>query len=228
MSRRDADRGGNGTPWKRGRILAALLFLPLLAGCQQIAGNILQVSRVVIKERLPVPLPSRSDIAALPYAQIWVQGLGKDARLVLGEVDEGRLAWYSADGTILFTRDGQLVGSHGIGTASLMDVRTAQLPADLRDIVDGHVSQRHYDLMPGYRYGVPVTGTWSRQGVETVDVAADRQMALLRLEERLDGPGIQATQVYWVDPQTGQLWKSRQWLAPGRLVDITVLKPYRR
>ena len=227
MSRKEAD-----VPYRRqrrqGGIALVWLLVLLLGGCNQMAGNVIQVAQTAVSERLPVPLPSRSDIAALPYAQIWVQGLGKDARLVLGEVDEGRLAWYSADGTILFTRDGQLVGSHGIGTASLMDVRTAHLPADLRDIVDGHVSQRHYDLMPGYRYGLPVTGTWSRQGVETVDVAADRQMALLRLEERLDGAGIQATQVYWVDPQTGQLWKSRQWLAPGRLVDITVLKPYQR
>lgn len=227
MSRRDADRGSNGAPWKRGRILAALLFLPLLAGCQQIAGNILQVSRVVIKERLPVPRPSQQEVDRLPYAQAWVRGLGRDARFVLGEDDAGRLAWYSGDGVILFTRNGMITGTHGLQGDVLLDVRIEGMPRDFREIADGHSTRREYDWMPGYRFGVPVIGRWYRRGTETVALTGDRSRELVLLEERLEGPGIKAANLYWFDPVDGRLWKSRQWTGSGHEIEMTVLKPYR-
>ena len=88
------------------------------------------------------------------------------------------------------------------------------------DFTPGSLVQTGRDL------DVAVTGTLSRGALEQVDILGSRR-TLQRFDERLQGGGMSGRNVYWADPVTGFIWKSRQHLAPGRVAELTQLKPYR-
>ena len=212
----------------------ALLFLTLLAAATLLAGGCSSASRANLKmlgkaaldRRVDVE-PSPAQVAASPYAQIKVTGPTGGAILILGNDDLGRQSWYSSDHKIVYLRDGLLIGTVGL----------AQDAADIRiegDNPFAHLAQlqtpvqvrRSYDWMPGYRYGVAVSGELRRQQRENVDILGVTR-ALVRFEETLRGPGVRAVNEYWAEPDTGFIWKSRQLVAPGVSLDIVQLKPYR-
>lgn len=171
--------------------------------------------------------PTAEQVAANPYAHIKIIGPEGSAILLLGHVDDGRHAYYSGDRKIVYLRDGLLSGSAGL----------TQDAADIRIVGDNPFTRlpqlqaprqvaRRYDWMPGYRYGVQVTGDLQRVGSTRMTLlGVERE--LLHFREALRGPGVDATNEYWADPATGFIWKSRQLLAPGTTLEILHLKPYR-
>lgn len=208
---------------------ALLVAVPilLLAGCGQTLRDGVDLARGILIP--PDGLrPAPEDVATSPYAQLLLDDGAVSAVMLLGNDDDGRTAWFT-DQHVLFLCEGDLVcGTHGLATR-LDDMRiVGPNPfADLRAI--GHAPStvdRRYDWHDGYRYGVQVTGTVRRVGEEEVEILG-RKRTLLRYEEQLSG-GVDGTNIYWIDPATGQLRKSRQLVAPGHYAEIEILKPYRR
>lgn len=219
-------RSALAAPNKAQRGIAALLLTTLaLAGCGVVGRTSIKTMQMAV-QGAPDVQPTAAEVAAKPYPQIKVSGPNGGAVLVLGNIDAGRQAWYSSERSIVFLQDGLLVGTHD-GTPELQQMWIeGENPFHALHTLQGTVTvQRRYDLMPGYRYGVPVTGTLERLGTEPVDILG-KVRTLVHVRETLRGTEWKGENHYWVDPTSGFIWKSQQMIAPGTRLDITQLKPY--
>jgi len=219
-------RSALAAPNKAQRGIAALLLTTLaLAGCGVVGRTSIKTMQMAV-QGAPDVQPTAAEVAAKPYPQIKVNGPNGGAVLVLGNIDAGRQAWYSSERSIVFLQDGLLVGTHG-GTPELQQMWIeGASPFHALHTLQGTVTiQRRYDLMPGYRYGIRVTGTLERLGAEPVDILGKVRM-LVHVRETLRGTQWKGENHYWVDPASGFIWKSQQMIAPGTHLDITQLKPY--
>ena len=213
-------------PNKAQRGIAALLLITLaLTGCGVVGRTSIKTMQLAV-QGTPDVQPSAAEVAAKPYPQIKVNGPNGGAVLVLGNIDAGRQAWYSSERSIVFLQDGLLVGTHG-GSPELQQMWIeGDNPFHALHTLQGTVAvQRRYDLMPGYRYGIPVTGTLERLGAEPVDILG-KVRTLVHVRETLRGTQWKGENHYWVDPANGFIWKSQQMIAPGTRLEITQLKPY--
>ena len=211
----------------RGITLAGVgLMVLLLTGCGTLQRGVDMARGAVFGPKGVRPAPE--EVAASPYAQLLIEDDAVSAVMLLGNDDDGRTAWFT-DQHVLFLCEGDLVcGTHGL-SARLDDMRiVGPNPfVDLRAIGQAPSTvDRRYDWHDGYRYGVQVTGTVRRVGEEEVEIL-ERKRTLVRYEEQLSG-GVDGKNIYWIDPATGQLRKSRQLVAPGHYAEIEILKPYRR
>jgi len=198
----------------------------LVCGCGRTLPA--EIVRSVLSGRNVVhPVPS--EIAASPYASLMLDDGFLQGVMVLGNDDEGRLSWHAGSHVLFLCEGDQVCGTQDMAVRlDNMRFEGANPFTDLRAIGDGPVEvTRHYDWRDGYRYGIPVTGTIRRVGEELVEIL-ERPRNLVRYEESLRGPGVTGTNTYWIDASTGQLWKSRQLVAPGIYADIVMLKPYHR
>lgn len=206
--------------------LAALLLVTLgLSGCGVVGRTSIKSVQMAI-QGTPDVQPTAAEVAAIPYPQIKVRGPNGGAVLVLGNVDAGRQAWYSSERSIVFLQDGLLVGTHG-GTPELQNMWIeGENPFRTLHTLEGATTvKRRYDLMPGYRFGLEVTGTLERVGREQIDILGTAR-DLIHVREVLRGEDWKAENEYWVDPANGFIWKSRQAIDPSTHLDITQLKPY--
>lgn len=218
--------GAAATPATGGQLAIAIPALTLLlAGCGAVAQASLKSMGIVMRGKPDVVVDADA-VAAGRYPQIKVNGPEGGAILVLGNIDGGRQAWYSSDRNIVFLQQGLVVATHG-GRTELrgMSILGNNPFADLRSAAPGTAVLRRYDMMPGYRYGVPVTGTLQPLGHERLDILG-KSRNLLHVEESLQGKDWSATNHYWVDPSNGFIWKSVQAIAPGASLEITQLKPF--
>lgn len=212
----------------RPRVPGILIASMLLAGCGTTMQTGIDMVRSAVGGREDMSAIAEQ-VAASPYASLMMDDGSVRGVMVLGNDDEGRLSWHSGQRVLFLCEGGLVCGTHGLG-ARLDDMRVVggNPFLDLRAIGSGATSvSRRYDWPDGHRYGIPVTGTVRHTGQETVEVLG-RMRNLARYEEQLQGPGVEGTNTYWVDPATGTLWKSRQLVAPGTYIDIVQLKPYRR
>ena len=205
--------------------VVTLALTLLLAGCGAVAQASLKSMSIAVRGK-PDISANADAIAASRFAQIKVTGAAGGAILVLGNIDGQRQAWYSSDQNIVFLQHGLVVATHG-GPIQLRDMSIlgASPFPDLRDVASGTTVHRRYDVMPGYRYGMLVTGTLQPLGRETL-IILGKARDLLHVQESLHGSDWTATNHYWVDPGNGFIWKSVQAIAPDASLEIIQLKPF--
>jgi hypothetical protein len=204
--------------------LAALGVL-MMAGCGVVGRTSIKTVQLAIQGK-PDVQPTAAEVAAARYPQIKVTGPAGGAVLVLGNVDGERRAWYSADRSIVYLADGLVVGTHnGQPELKEMHIEDASPFRALHQVANGTTVRRRYDVMPGYRFGMEVTGTLNTMGRESVEILG-RSRELLHVRERLHGSGWSRNNDYWVDPTNGFVWKSVQAIAPDTSLEIIQLKPY--
>jgi len=205
-----------------------LAIVAFLAGCNTTSHTALDTVRLIASGGRDIT-PDPAEVAASPYARIQTEGGGIRAVMVLGNDDSGLESWYGDRRHIVFLREGLLAGTFGLSH----DVEDIRIEGDnpfahLAMVGEQPVAvSRRYDWRASYRYGVPVTGQLSRRGSEVVEILGTTR-TLVRYEEVLRGPGVDARNEYWAEPDTGFIWKSRQFVAPGAMLEIVQLKPYRR
>ena len=207
------------------RVIFLLLWVAAISGCSAIGQSSIKAVRLAI-EGAPDVQATADVVAANRFPQSKVTGPSGGAILVLGNLDDGRQAWYSSERSIVFLRDGVIVATHG-GSPELrqMAIIGANPFHDLRHLRLGTLVERRYDVMPGHRYGMRVTGTLQMQGRELVQILG-RTRELLHVREQLRGDGWKRDNHYWVDPANGFIWKSVQAIAPDTSLEIIQLKPY--
>ncbi len=170
----------------------------------------------------------REQVDALPYATLQARiGKGPRSLLVLAEKDGAELRWLSADKAMLVTRHGRIVKTAGLdndlsGTSLLQDELLGR-PAALA----GGTLTRQIDLQSQFRYGTLVTSTFAVVEQETIEILG-RTHATVRLVESGVSPQLdwRFTNTWWVDAETGFVWKSLQAVTPEMPVfELAVLKP---
>ena len=210
--------------WPRAIACAlATLALLALAGCAGVPRGSLDAVRLAVSGGKLDITPEQ--VAASPFAQILVEAPDGEALMVLGNDDAGLTSWHSPDRRIVFLRDGVLAGTSGL-SADAVEIRIlGDSPFSRLGSVTTATTLRRYDWMPGYRYGVELRGTLQRRGIERVEILGVER-SLQRFDETLEGAGLRASNRYWAEPGTGAIVRSREFVAPGVSIEVTVLKPY--
>jgi len=206
---------------------ASLCALGLLASCGEAARSVGQTVGGAIGRSPALPI-SPAEVAARPLFQMVGQTQHGQALLILGNVDGIQEVWYGPRGTALFLERGRIVK-----TANLEQNLDASRISGVNPFesglhrIHGTVDYESTDdWSPGYRYGVPVSGHLVPSGVETIEILGKPRQALRVDDIRTSkAANWSATSHFWVDPATGFVLKSEQWLAPGLRVDTLQLKP---
>jgi hypothetical protein len=172
---------------------------------------------------------TRDQIRQIPYATIRAKiANGQRSVLVLFRYDGGDLHWMSADRIALTTRAGRLVKSAGLASDLRASATVGEDPvaAGLHRL-DGPVRlTRLVDIVPGSRYGVPITLTLEPQAEETVEIL-ELTYDVVRVRETGSAPLLdwQFENTYWASRDNGFVWKSVQHLVPDLgPVELEILK----
>lgn len=163
---------------------------------------------------------SREQIAALPYASLGVQvGSSPKAVVVLAKYDGEDLQWVSSDRVVLVTRKGRLIRTVGLA----QDLTGVQFQAG--DVLSnwgvhplaGAVARyaRRIDVMPGDAFNVLVECELAVGTPEEITILGRPRMTR-RLREQMRVPlwDWTAENLFWVDPDSGYVWRSRQVYSP--------------
>ncbi len=178
----------------------------------------------------PDPPIKRSVIARLPYATIAARfGKGPRAILVLGRNDRGDLHWISGDRAAIVTRGGRVVKTAGL-SVNLKDVRAMSrdpVAAGLHALSGDATFTRFVDIDRGRLYGVPIDSRFAvvgRRAVVILELPFDTILVRERNVARTLNWSFE--NAYWVDPEDGFVWKSRQHVARDLPpIELEVLKP---
>jgi hypothetical protein len=215
---------------RRVRMLAAtalLITVTMLTACGEGSKSLVQTIRAGVLGG-PAVAVSPDDVARRPLFQLLVSNEHGKALLILGNVDGHREAWYGPRGSAVFLEEGRVVktanleenleGTRVIGTNPFVSgLHRLAAPVEF-DSVD--------DWSPGYRYGVVVHNRLVPADVESVEILGQSRQLLRVDEERRSGDASwNVTAHYWVDPETGFIWKSHQQLGPGLGMELVQLKP---
>jgi len=226
MARMDAARPGparDSTPlhWCTFAIASVLL----LGGCTTASRSTADAFRLLLPRSVE---PTREAVASNRFPQMQVRTSDLASVAVLGYVDGNRQQWYAGKHGVFETDSNGLLLGASVQVHRWETTIIGQSPFnDLLRLSAPVTVQRKYDWLDSYQLGVMVTGTLSREGIEEIDILGQK-WSLIRLEEHLQGGGMNNRNIYWVDPETGLIRKSRQFLAPNYAVELTQLKPYRK
>ena len=202
----------------------AVASILLATGCTSVSQTTVQSIGMLFHK--PDHTPSAQQVADSPYPQLLLSDRHVNGLLVLGYLDQDRQVWVAGTHAVYYLNaEGLLTGAAGPGFSYQASIIGNNPFAHLAQVQGSVPVQRSYDWMPGYHYGIQVSGQLQRIGSEQVQLP-HQTLELVRFEETLQGPGFTATNLYWADPQTGFIWKSRQYLGPDQAVEIQQLKPY--
>ncbi len=172
---------------------------------------------------------SRAYVEQLPYASI-VVNVGRSQSLLVLIRDDGALHWATSEGQILTTVNSRLVKTAGLSD-NIVGISAANrdpVYADLHRVPADTTYRRLIDLSPDHRFNLGAVSTFRRRGTEQVEIL-EKTFNLLKVEEylRVPGLGFSATNIFWVEPDTGFVRKSRQFIGPGTpAIEIEIAKPY--
>jgi len=159
------------------------------------------------------------------------QGRGFETTMTLTGGTTGDLHWISPQRLLIATRNGRVVRSVGFRS----NLRTTRflspdpVGAGLHRGTDPGELKRLVDLPEGNRFGHLITSRFEVVGGDRVNVLeAARDVLLVRESNVMTPEGWSFENLFWVDPQTGFVWRSVQHIAPGVApIEIDVLRPPR-
>lgn len=222
MTRMDV-LSARGSMWRALHWMMALSVLVMMAGCTTASRATSNSFRLLFKQQV-VATPEQVGANRFPQAQLKAPDLS--AVMVLGYVDEGRQSWYAGSNAVFqLDSTGLVTGVSSPDRQLQARIIGASPFARLQALSASTTVQREYDWIPGYRMGVQATGTLTRGDMESISILG-KERSLVRFDERIEG-GLRAHNIYWADPVTGFIWKSRQQLGPSYAVELVQLKPYR-
>lgn len=211
--------------------LAGLTSLPV-AGCgnQGFLDSFIDTGRF-LTTGLPGEEFSRQYISDLPYATMRARiGNGPPVLVVLNTARNNNLIWLTGDNISLVTRAGRIVTVIGIPkavveTAYLTPDPLADRPHLIRDAVN--FSHTLTIAEKTQRKTYTIDSTVELAGEETIEIL-ELTFDTFVLRERCEAryANWQFENYYWVDRQTGFVWRSRQYISREfRPISTEILKP---
>jgi Group 4 capsule polysaccharide lipoprotein gfcB, YjbF len=216
---------------RRPQALAAAL---LLAGCTSAGTSdyqlYYQALRRSITDSFGTARVTRDQAAAIPYASMGYRlNDGPERLLVLATDTNGERLWTSASHIVIVTRGGRIVRTVGL-THNISGV-TPQLGKDipaLASALKGSVmSTRRADFPDIAAYDVAVTCKASDRGMEAIAILG-QGVTTQKIDEVCQSPRLNwsFTDSYWLDPDSGLVWRSIQHVSPkGGRIETEILRP---
>ncbi|MCK5041492.1 MAG: YjbF family lipoprotein [Sphingomonadales bacterium] len=212
--------------------LLPVSLLLLLSACG--ADGVWQNAREVLVTKLSSAdqeiAQTREEVENIPYASITAQLENTPpALMILGYVDGGRLQWISSNNVSMSTKAGRIV--HTVGFEK--DISYLEVVGDdfLGSQFNDYKTPRSYQIVmetktpniSSERLNCEV----KYKGEESI-VILDYSYETLLLEEKCtSSAGWKVENLYWLDEDTGFVWRSRQGLVNGKYtMEINILKPF--
>jgi hypothetical protein len=173
---------------------------------------------------------ARGQAASVPYASLGyrIDG-GGEMMLVLATDTNGDQLWTAASHVVLLTRGGRIARS--VGLQHDRGGMTAQvggdLPAPSAALKAPYRSMRLLDFPDIGLYGVAVTCITADAGRQPI-VILGTSLGTRRVVETCSSklPRWSFADTYWVEPDSGFVWRSLQHLHPqGPVIEVEILRP---
>jgi hypothetical protein len=172
----------------------------------------------------------RAQAAAIPYASLGytVDG-GNQGLLVLATESGTDLLWTSAAHIVIVTREGRIVRTVGLGhdLSGVTSRDERGLPSPAAAIQTPFASTRLEDFPEQGLYGVRLACQARPAGRQSIKILG-QVIATVRVDEACSSrnPDWSFTDSFWVDKDSGFVWRSRQQVHPkGTLVETEIFRP---
>jgi hypothetical protein len=173
---------------------------------------------------------TREQAAAIPYATMGYSLEGENqALVVLGTDSGGQLLWTSSAHVVIVTRDGRIVRTLGLGhdLSGLTTRNDMAIPAPAAAIREAFSSTRLEDFPELGLYGILVTCRAHLVGRQSITILG-QAIPTFRVDETCNSltPDWSFTDSFWVDGDSGLVWRSRQHIHPkGGIVETEIFRP---
>jgi hypothetical protein len=165
--------------------------------------------------------------AAIPYASMgWRMNGGDESLVVLATDDAQGQLWTSARHVVLQTRDGRLMRTVGMPRDLALNVASA-LPPPATALSAPYTIQLTADFPTAQTYGTKIRCVGRAMRAETITIIG-KAITTRRIDESCTAtdPLWSFVNQYWVDPQSGFVWRAVQHINPdGDVVELTILRP---
>lgn len=176
---------------------------------------------------------SRAELEALPYAFIRVSRdeNGPWAALGAAAAAETHVTYVTSDRRSVTLNGGAVSETHGLG-AGLAGLRGG--PATDPAASPTPVGSWPERIVRAYRFRdqfsmdsrLTVECRITPGSLERIEILGKAHQTR-RMTERCRGPRAAFSNLYWADPRTGFIWKSRQWVGPGQPpIHVEVVTPF--
>jgi hypothetical protein len=173
---------------------------------------------------------TRDQAAAISYASMgYSLDGGNQAMLILATDSGGELLWTSGAHVVIVTSNGRIVRTLGLGH-DLSGVTTPNgttMPPLSAALRNPFTSSRLEDFPELGLYGVQVSCRTQMVGRQSINILG-QAIPTIRVDEycRSNRPDWSFTDNFWVDGDSGQVWRSRQHVHPqGGTVDTEIFRP---
>jgi hypothetical protein len=173
---------------------------------------------------------TREQAAAIPYASLGYTVDGANQGLLVLATDSGGdLLWTSAAHVVIVTRGGRIIRTvglnHNLANVTSRDERPVPAPATA--VHAPFASTRLEDFPELSLYGVRLSCQASLVGRQNIKIL-DQAIFTLRVDEVCNSrnPDWSFTDNFWVDKDSGFVWRARQHIHPkGALIETEILRP---
>ena len=171
---------------------------------------------------------SYESASLVPYASIGVEvGDGGQVLLVLTTALPHEHLWTSPSHIVVVTRKGRIVGTAGLAR-NLTDLAYSGAASPQSALQHPGMPQHFIaDFADLQAYSVPVTCVPQPAKSERITILG-HVLSTLRVKERCHAPSLHwdFTDSFWLDPNTGLTWQSRQHIQPHfPAVTIQLFRP---
>ena len=173
---------------------------------------------------------TRDQAASVTYASMgYSLDGGNQAMLILATDSGGELLWTSGAHVVIVTRGGRIVRSLGLDhDLSGLTTRNTAAPPPLFSAMHGPIASTRLEDYPELGlYGVQVSCRARMVGRQSVKILG-QAIPTVRVDESChsDRPDWSFTDNFWVDGDSGLVWRSRQHVHPqGGTVETEIFRP---
>jgi hypothetical protein len=172
---------------------------------------------------------TRDQAAAIPYASLgYSLNGGNQAILVLATDTNGELLWTAPSRVVMVTRDGRITRTLGLAhDLSGLTIPGGPPPPPAAAVRQPFTSTRQEDFPELGFYGATVTCRAHLVGRQRITILG-QAISTNRVDEscRSRNPEWSFTDSFWIDPDNGLVWRSRQHINPrGGTIEIEIFRP---
>ena len=216
----------------------ALAIAGVLAGCSSSGdntfrrlGGLVKASYFGGEEPERPPELTRAQLNEIPFATIALR-LGDGPRTFLVPLADngGYLNYLGSGGRGLVMLGGAVTGTQALGQDLEAVGHQPDDPVAHPTPLAGWPGQvwRDYQFAQrsGAQYSITLVCVFERLVRETIDIV-EINFEVVRISEVCTNARRQVVNTYWVEAETGFIWKSKQWLGPHlEQATIEIIRPY--
>lgn len=213
---------------------AALFAALLLAGCSSDGNSDYKAYFQLVRQSLHGAMGdgavTRAEASTIPYASMGVRVGGSPENLiVLASDTNGDLLWTSKAHIVIVTRDGRIVRTVGLAhdMGGMAPQAGQAIPSPAQALKQAYVTTRSADFPDIGAYAVLIVCSSAPVGPQSISILGN-VIATVRVDEhcRSVPRDWDFTDSYWVDAQSGFVWRAQQHVHPdGDMLTTEIFRP---